>query len=360
MNKKIKKFVIYKNKTIRDALNVIDKNGQKTCFVLDKNQKLLGSITDGDIRRKILKSGTDIKFKSVENYYNKKPIKIFNHNASTKKIKNIFHKKKIEILPVLNSNFKILNVILRSEVFNLNKRKITSLNSLKKISVVVMAGGKGQRLDPITRIFPKPLVPIKDRTAIENIINSFTKFGVKKFYLILNYKADLIKAFFKSKNLFQKILFINEQKPLGTAGGLEKLKNKIKDSFIVTNCDVFFNFNYNDLILHHKKNKNDLSLVVSSETSYLPYGVCEVDKDCKFKKIKEKPVFKHLITTGLYVINPSILKIIPKNKYLGMNTLIDIAKNKNLKIGIFKIGKNNWQDIGQLRDYKKNISLLSV
>ncbi len=361
MNQKIRKFIIYKDKTLRDALNVIDKNGHKTCFVLDKNQKLLGSITDGDIRRKILKGGIGIKYKSVDKYFNKKPIKIFNHSASTKKIRNIFKKKKIEILPVLNNNYKIVKVILRSEISKINKKKFTKLNYLKKISIVVMAGGKGQRLDPITRIFPKPLVPIKDKTAIENIINTFSKFGAKKFYFILNYKADLIKAFFKSKNLLsQKISFIDENKPLGTAGGLEKLKNKIRDSFIVTNCDVFFNFNFNNLILNHKKNRNDLSLVVSSETSYLPYGVCEVDKHFDFKKIKEKPVFKHLITTGLYVINPSILKIIPKNKYTDMNTLIDIAKNKNFKIGVFKIGKNNWQDIGQLRDYKKNISLLSV
>ena len=360
MNKNIKKYIIYSNKTIRDALNVIDKNGQKTCFVLDKNQKLLGSITDGDIRRKILKNRKNIQNK-VENYYNKKPIKIYDHNSNIRKIKNIFLKKKIEILPILNNNEKIIKIVLRSEIAKFNKKKIIKLNSLKKIPVVIMAGGKGQRLDPITRIFPKPLVPIKDKTAIGNIIDSFLKFGVKKFYFILNHKADLIKAFFKSKNsLFQKISFIDETKPLGTAGGLEKLKNRFKESFIVTNCDVFFNFNFNNLILNHKKNKNDLTLVVSSQTSYLPYGVCEVSQNLEFKKIKEKPKFKHLITTGLYVINPSTLQIILKNQYMDMNTLIQLAKSKNLKIGIFKISKNNWQDIGQLRDYKKNINLLSV
>ena len=204
MNKNIKKYIIYSNKTIRDALNVIDKNGQKTCFVLDKNQKLLGSITDGDIRRKILKNRKNIQNK-VENYYNKKPIKIYDHNSNIRKIKNIFLKKKIEILPILNNNEKIIKIVLRSEIAKFNKKKIIKLNSLKKIPVVIMAGGKGQRLDPITRIFPKPLVPIKDKTAIENIIDSFLKFGVKKFYFILNHKADLIKAFFKSKNSCRRL-----------------------------------------------------------------------------------------------------------------------------------------------------------
>ena len=139
-----------------------------------------------------------------------------------------------------------------------------------------------------------------------------------------------------------------------------RLKNKFKESFIVTNCDVFFNFDFNKLILDHKKNKNDLTLVVSSQTSYLPYGVCEVNNNLEFKKIKEKPVFKHLITTGLYVLTPRVLKNISRDQYMDMNTLIQISKDKKLKVGIFKISKNKWQDIGQLRDYKKNINLLSV
>ena len=360
MKNKIKKFIINNNKTIKDALKVIDKNGQKTCFVTDSFGKLYGSITDGDIRRKILKSNKSINEK-VKYHCNKKTIFITKKKLSIKKIKNIFFKKKIEILPLLNSNKKIIDVFLKTDYSKTVKKKSKKNNLLKKFKVVIMAGGKGQRLDPITKIFPKPLVPIKEKTAIENIIDSFSKFGINNFYLILNHKADLIKAFFKSKNnLYQKISYIDESKPLGTAGGLEKLKNKINNPFIVTNCDVFFNFNFANLISFHNKNKYDLTIVVSNEVSILPYGVCELDYQSKFKKIKEKPKFKHLITTGLYVINPSILKLLSKNKYQDMNILIEKAQTKNFKVGIYKIGKNNWQDIGQLRDYKKNISLLSV
>jgi dTDP-glucose pyrophosphorylase len=359
MSKRLKKFIIEYNKSIKDALKVIDKNGQKTCFVIDGNGKLYGSITDGDIRRKILKSGKSINEK-VKFYCNKKTVFIVNNTQNTKKIKRIFSKKKIEILPIVNSQKKIINIVLKPDLFNITKKKIKKNKILKKLKVVIMAGGKGQRLNPITKIFPKPLVPIKEKTAIENIIDSFSKFGIKNFFLILNYKGDLIKAFFKSKNnLEQNISYIDEKMPLGTAGGLEKLKNKIKEPFIVSNCDVFFKFNLNKLISCHNKNKYDLTIVVSNEISILPYGVCELDVDSNFKKIKEKPKFKHIVTTGLYVLNPSLLKIIPKNRYQDMNSLIEIAKNKNFKIGIFKIGKNNWKDIGQLRDYKKNISLLS-
>ncbi len=361
MNKKINQFIIDKNKSIKDAIKKINGNGQKTCFVIDENKKLFGSITDGDIRRRILKNEKSINEK-VKKYCNKKTKYILSSNTNSKRIKRIFVTKKIEILPVLNSNKKIVKIILKSEVFSFKKKKKFKQKNLKSnLRVVIMAGGKGQRLDPITRIFPKPLVPIKDKTAIENIIDNFSKFGVKKFDLILNYKSELIKAFFKSKqNLPHKILYHEEKKPLGTAGGLEKLKNKIKGNFIVTNCDVFFNFNLNILTQQHFKNKNDLTLVVSHQNSILPYGVCKLNKENNFVKINEKPKFKHLITTGLYLINSSILKLIPKNKYLDMNSLIDICKKNNMKIGIFKIKKNNWQDIGQLTEYKKNLSLLSI
>lgn len=361
MNQKLKKFVIDKNKSIKDAIKKINTNGQKTCFVLDENKRLYGSITDGDIRRRILKNEKSINDK-IQKYCNKKTKYIFANSYSLKKIKKIFLAKKIEILPILNNNKKIVDVTLKSEVFNLKKKKKTKQRNFKSnLSVVIMAGGKGQRLDPITRIFPKPLVPIKDKTAIENIIDNFSQFGINKFHLILNYKSEIIKAFFKSKqNLIHKILYHEEKKPLGTAGGLEKLKNKIKGNFIVTNCDVFFNFDLNLLVQKHFKNKYDLTLVVSNQNSILPYGVCKLDNENNFLEITEKPKFKHLITTGLYIINSSILDIIPKNKYLDMNSLIETCKKKNMKIGIFKISKNNWQDIGQLTEYKKNLSLLSV
>ena len=307
-----------------------------------------------------MKSGKSINEK-LRLHCNKRTIYITKNKSSIKKIKNIFYKKKIEILPLINNKKKIIDIILKTDVFNFIKRKSKKSNSLKKLKVIIMAGGKGRRLDPITKVFPKPLVPIKDKTAIENIMENFSKFGVRNFFLILNYKADLIKAFFKSKeNLHQNITYIDEAKPLGTVGGLEKLKHKIKGPFVVTNCDVFFNFNFNKLISFHNKNKYDLTLVVSNQISILPYGVCELDSKFNFKKIKEKPRFKHLITTGLYVMNSSLLKLLSKNQHQDMNNLIEIAKNNKFKIGTFKIGKNNWQDIGQLGDYKKNASLLSI
>tara|TARA_B100000579_G_C22834188_1_gene857688 strand:+ start:1539 stop:2618 length:1080 start_codon:yes stop_codon:yes gene_type:complete len=356
----LKKFLINKDRKIKDALKLIDKNGEKTCLVYDKNKKLFGSLTDGDIRRKILRKGKSINEK-IYKFCNRKTIFIKEGKINKRKIKKIFLSKKIEILPLINRNERITKIILKSDIFKRVQRKKFNKSILSKIKVVVMAGGKGQRLDPITRIFPKPLVPIKDKTAIENIIDSFSKFGVRKFFFVVNYKADLIKAYFKNKSFMgKKIVYINESKPLGTAGGLEKLRGKIKGNFVVTNCDVIFDFNFNELIKTHINKKNDLTLVTSNQTSILPYGVCKINSENELIKIHEKPKYKHLITTGLYILNSSILKLIPKNKLLDMNQLIEISKINKKKIGIFKIKQKNWQDIGQLQEYKKKVNLLSV
>ncbi len=356
----LKKYLINKEKKIKDALKLIDKNGEKTCLVVDQNKKLFGSLTDGDIRRKILRKGKSINEK-IHKFCNRQTIFIEEGNVNKKKIKQIFLNKKIEILPLINKNEKITKIILKTDIFKRSKRKKFNKNSLSKIKVVVMAGGKGQRLDPITRIFPKPLVPIKDKTALENIIDSFSKFGVKKFFFVVNHKADLIKAYFKNKNLLgTRIQYLNETKPLGTAGGLEKLRGKIKGNFVVSNCDVIFDFNFNKLIKTHVNKKNDLTLVTSNQTSILPYGVCKINSQNELMKIHEKPKYKHLITTGLYILNSSVLNLIPKNKFLDMNQLIEISKNNKKRIGIFKISQKSWQDIGQLHEYKKKVNLLSV
>ena len=261
---------------------------------------------------------------------------------------------------MVNSENKIIDVIINSKKYYLRKKKRPD-KTLSNIKVVIMAGGKGERLDPITRVLPKPLVPLKDKTVIENIMDSFLKRGTKKFYLLLNFKSDLIKAYFSNKkNIKSKINYINEIKPLGTVGGLEKLKKKITNNFVVSNCDVVFDFDYKNLIDYHVNQKNDLTLVVSNQTSVIPYGVCKIDKNNNLNRIDEKPRYKHLITTGLYVFNKKILNNIPKNKFLDMNNFIEILIKNEKKIGIFKISQNNWYDIGQLREYKKRLDSLNV
>ena len=361
MKHNLNKYLIAKNKKVKDALILIDKNGERTCFVIDEKKRLLGSLTDGDIRRNIYKRKKNINEK-VYKFCNKKTKYLIHDNFDKKKVKQIFIRRRIDIIPVVDDKKRIVEVILKSENFGIKQKKKTDKTSaLSNTKVVIMAGGKGQRLDPITKIFPKPLVPLKDKTAIENILDSFLKFGVKKFYFILNFKSDLIKAYFSNKPAIkQKIKYLSENKPLGTAGGLEKLKRKISGNFIVSNCDVIFDFNFKELMRYHLRKKNDLTLVTSNQTSILPYGVCTINSKKELLNIQEKPKYKHLITTGLYVFNSKILDLIPRNKFLDMNNFITILKKRKKKIGTFKINKSKWYDIGQLREYKKRLDSLNV
>jgi NDP-sugar pyrophosphorylase family protein len=221
-----------------------------------------------------------------------------------------------------------------------------------------MAGGKGSRLKPFTEVLPKPLIPLNDKTVVEHIINSFTDNGLKEFYISINFKGKILKAFFEELNSKLIIKFLEENKPLGTAGSLYKLRNKISSTFIVTNCDVIFKFDINDLINFHKESQLDVTLVVSAKQFEIPYGACETDNEGFLKKIIEKPKLDYLINTGLYVFESTVLDYIPKNKFYNMNELIQKLIKDNKKIGVFPINSNAWLDLGQWDEYKNAVKKL--
>ena len=185
------------------------------------------------------------------------------------------------------------------------------------------------------------------------------KFGLKKFYISINEKGNMIKAYFHDLKSSYNVKYIEEKKPLGTAGSLRLLKSRLKNTFFVTNCDVLIYAYYPAIIEFHKKNNYDLTLVSSMRSFLIPYGVCNFDKDGALKKIKEKPSYDFFVNTGLYIIEPKVLKLIPKNVKFDMNELIIKCIDKGIKIGVFPITENSWVDVGQWPEYKKNINNLS-
>ena len=356
--KNIKLYTIYKNQNLLKALRKINKNGQRCCFVIDSKYRLVGTISDGDARRCLLKK-SNIK-KNVLEFCNKKPIYVNELDYTTSKVKKLFNKiQNVEIIPVLNKEKVIKDVLIRSEIFTLKEKYKIKKRIIKKINikVVVMAGGKGTRLDPITRVIPKPLVPINKKTVIEHIIDRFLKYGIKDFYFTIHHKAELIKAFLNEKKKYYNINFIEEKKPLGTAGSLKKLYKKIKGNFFVINCDSLVDADLSDILKLHKKKKKDITIVASSQNYKVPYGICELNGEHELKKINEKPQIKYLVNTGLYLINNKILKLIPNNKNFQMNQLIEASIKNRYKIGVHRISQSKWKDIGQLEDYKKNMNL---
>jgi NDP-sugar pyrophosphorylase family protein len=219
--------------------------------------------------------------------------------------------------------------------------------------VVIMAGGKGSRLQPFTKILPKPLVPIHEKPIIEHIIERFLEFGCYDFHLTLNYKGRILKAYFEELEPDYQIHFVDEEEPLGTAGSLRFLLGEFTQPFFVTNCDIIVKTDYASLVEFHQMGGYDVTLVASAKEFVIPYGTCELNGDGYLSHINEKPKYDFLINTGLYVLNPDILNLIPENKFYHITHLIEDAINHGKKVGVYPVDDNAWIDIGQWSEYRK-------
>ena len=346
-----KNLLISQKATIRDALKKLSESARGCLLVVHKKNKLLGTLTDGDLRRVILK-GKSLKDK-ITGVYQKKPITLKNKNYSTAEIENIFLKKRINLIPIIDNLGRVMDVLIPGK--KLKKR--SNIQKFEKI-VVVMAGGKGTRLEPFTNVLPKPLVPINNKPVIEHVIEKFLKNNISNFFITLNYKSKILKAFFQEMKKDFKLTFIDEPRPLGTAGALSLLANKIKKPFLVTNCDTIINADFDDLLNFHIANRNDITLVASAKKYVIPYGTCKLNKKGYLQKIQEKPKFNFLVNIGLYVMNPNLINLIPKNKFYNMTDLISAARKKNKQIGVYPIEEESWIDVGQWSEYRKAVDTL--
>ncbi len=339
--------------SIKNALKKITKTSQKCLMVVDEENCLIGTLSEGDIRKAIL-SRVDIR-SSINNYYNEKPTFFYENQYSDKQIEKIFLKEKFDLIPIVDQKKVVKNYLTWNNIFTKNEKiKTESIN----IPVVIMAGGKGTRLQPFTKVLPKPLIPIKDKSIIEIIIGEFQKSGCDHFHMTLNYKSEIIKAYFNQLNSTFKVDFIDEKKPLGTAGSLKLLSGTLNEPFFVTNCDIIAKINYAKLFDFHRKNDFDITLVASAKEYEIPYGTCELNNHGYLSAINEKPKYNLLINTGLYVINPDILDLIPDNNIFHMTHLIQKAKDLQKKVGVFPIDDESWIDIGQWSEYHRVLDQL--
>lgn len=350
----MKDLFINPKSSIKEALKKLDQTAEKTLLVVDNNKKLLGTITDGDIRRYIIKYG--LLEGSIENIYNRRPITIFENEINGKKIKDIFLQKKIDVLPVVDKSGKIVKYLTWYQAFGEEGKPAwkTRQRSLG-LPVVIMAGGKGKRLAPFTDVFPKPLIPIGEKTMVEHIISNFKDFGVIKFFLTLNYKGELIESYFNSIEKDYKIEFIWEEKFLGTAGSLKLIEQEITTDFIVSNCDIMIKADFLEIYEFHKKNNSVFTSITSIQHYKIPYGVVRTGKGGKVINIEEKPEHTFQINTGVYILNKRALKYIPENTRFDMPDLIKnlIANNEN--VFAFPVSGSSYVDVGQWEEYKKNI-----
>lgn len=345
MSNFFKKITLNKKATLKEALEHVEASGSKCLYVVENN-RLIGSITDGDIRRAILKN---VKLsEKITNFFNKKPKFLTKENYSIPNAKKIFLKYKIDTLPI-TSKGKIIGNINWRDLFKLQKNK-------KNQSVFILAGGEGQRLKPFTMILPKPLIPINGVPVIKKIIDSFDHENTNNIFISLNYKNKIIKSYLNSEIKKHKLFFIKEQKPLGTIGSLSLInEKKLMNNLVITFCDILFENKMDNVMIEHEKNNNDLTIVVSKKIIKNPYGVCKINNNAKFIKIDEKPEEELFINVGYYIIKKSLIKLIPKNKSFNMTDLIKKIKKLKFKIGIYPIPDNKWYDVGEWHSYKHTI-----
>jgi NDP-sugar pyrophosphorylase family protein len=259
---------------------------------------------------------------------------------------------------VLDDGEKVVDYIIWDEVFAEQKRP--PKNGKIKVPVIVMAGGKGTRLEPFTKILPKPLIPVNDKPILELIIEEFRRQGGKKYYLILNSKGEMIKAYFNGIQKDYELKYVLESDFLGTAGGLRLLNKLDSDIFIVSNCDVIVKADYQQVIKLHKKQNASMTILSSIQHHKIPYGVINFREKGSVTDIHEKPEYTVTINTGIYVLNKDILKLIPRNEYFDMTDLIKALIDNDKKVITYPVNENDYIDIGQWEEYKKAVEKLKV
>ena len=339
--------------TIRQAMKKLNQSGEKSLVIINKNKVLLGTLSDGDLRKAIL-SGAKMK-DSIDSCYQSNPTVLKENHYNLNEAKKIFTQNKFDLIPVVDERGVLIKILFWENLFNDSK---LANKVFLDASVVIMAGGKGTRLEPFTKILPKPLIPIHDKPIIEHIADRFKAIGCSDFLLTINYKSKILKAYFEEVKSNYNIKFYEEKKPLGTAGSLHYLDGRFKEPFFVTNCDIIIDADYSSIYQFHCENEFDITLVASTKEYIIPYGTCELDKSGHLLRLNEKPNFELLINTGFYVFNPNILKLIPKGEFFHVTQLIEKAKEQGKRVGIYPVDEDSWTDVGQWTEYKKALDTL--
>ena len=347
---RIKARIIKPDVSLIDAMKLMDGIMVKTLFVLN-GEHFEGIITLGDIQRAI-----------INNIALKEPVKCIldknkvygYHHESEETIKGKMRRMRAEVMPILDEKGELVDVWFWNDLFN--KTELTQREKIN-LPVVIMAGGKGTRLKPITNVIPKPLVPIGDKTILEVIMDQFEGIGCHKFYMSVNYKADMMKFYLSQLDHKYDIEFFMEDKPLGTIGSVSLLKGKITTPFFVSNCDSINEQDYRDVWDYHVNNHNDMTIVTMVKSFKIPYGVIETGADGLMTALKEKPEQTFQVNTGVYILNPDLIEEIPEGEFFHITHLMEKVQSRGGRVGCFPVSEHSWKDMGEWSEYLKMIGV---
>ena len=339
--------------TVVEAMEKIDGHSHAAglVFITDESKGLIGCITDGDIRRWILKGGELTA--SVDAVMHKNPIYVTENERY--RAKALMLEKLIRAIPVVDDNNTIIDVILSQDPGTLKKKK-----SLKGVPVVIMAGGKGTRLYPFTKILPKPLIPIGDTPIVERIIDCYVEYGIDEYYMTVNYKKGMLRSYFGELNPAYRVKFVEEDKPLGTGGSIKLIEDKFNCPLFVTNCDALIRADYADIYALHQKCGNDITMVSALKNITVPYGVTNSGENGELISMEEKPTLSYFINTGMYIINPETIDLIPDDTMFHMTHLVEKVMKQGGKVGTYPISEDSFLDMGEFEEMKRMEQKLNI
>ena len=349
--KQVESRIIDSHKTIIQTMQLMDDRRTKSLLVFD-DDRFLGMITNGDLQRAIIANKSfDTEIGTLIDNRTKRYAFV---SDDIEHITTWMLEVRAEMMPVIDTEGNLDKVIFWEDLF---KEPITDNRELINLPVVIMAGGKGTRLKPITNVIPKPLIPIGDKTILEEIMNQFEGIGCIKFYMSVNYKADMMHFYLDQLEHHYDIEFFEESKPLGTIGSVSLLKGMISTPFFVSNCDILIEQDYRDVYDYHKSNHNDLTIVTAVKSFKIPYGVIETGDDGLMTDLKEKPEVTYMINTGVYLLNPECINEIPEGEFFHITHLMEKIKNRGGRVGCFPVSEHSWHDMGEWPEYLKMIEV---
>ncbi len=349
---RIQQRIIEGDKTIIQTMKRMDGDRVKSLIVFVDGH-FFGMITIGDLQRAIIANKPfDTPISSLIDNGNKK---YAHENDDLLQIKEWMKDVRAEVMPILSADNQLKDVIFWDDLI---KESAPDYREKIDLPVVIMAGGKGTRLKPITNVIPKPLVPVGKKTILEVIMDQFESIGCHKFYMSVNYKADMMKYYLSQLDHQYDVEFFQEDKPLGTIGSVSLLKGKITTPFFVSNCDSINEQDYRDVYDYHVNNHNDLTIVTMVKSFNIPYGVIETGEDGLMVSLSEKPELTYQVNTGVYILNPSCIEEIPEGEFFHITHLMEKIKACGGRVGCFPVSEHAWKDMGEWPEYLKMIKVL--
>lgn len=353
----LSELIIAPNVTIKSALKALDRGAEQIAFVVNENKRLLGTLTDGDVRRAIL-NGADLE-RSIEGIYNTKPIVVKKSNFYAKEVLKLMHAHKIECIPLVDECGSLVDYVTWNKISS-DVEVAPKFAEPIDVPVVIMAGGKGARLAPFTNVLPKPLVPVGEKTILELVIDRFYSFGVRTYLLTLNYKGEMIKAYLEGIERDYTVEYLWEKEFLGTAASILLAEASLPKTFIVSNCDILVTADYQDVLSFHKQQGAKITVLSSIQHHKIPYGVVNFGEGGTVAGIIEKPEYTFAINTGVYVLERECLAHIPKNTFFHMTHLIETVIAAGEKVATYPVNESNYVDIGQWDEYRRVVAAMRV